>query len=62
MILSENNQSTDFFGALIVVTHMYVHLGDVRWLPTTGLQDLLTGYPMGALFIVVGIVGLTKQG
>jgi hypothetical protein len=48
-------------GLLVVVTHMVVHLGNVHWLPTAGLRDLLTGYPMGAVFIVVGIVALSKQ-
>jgi hypothetical protein len=48
-------------GLLIVLTHMVVHLGGIEWLPTTGLQDLLTGYPMGGVFIVAGIIALTKQ-
>ena len=48
-------------GLVVVVTHVFVHLGDVRWLPTTGMQDLLTGYPMGGLLIVAGLVVLGRQ-
>lgn len=42
-------------GVVVVFTHVVVHLGNVQWLPTTGMQDLLTGYPMGAALIVIGL-------
>jgi hypothetical protein len=31
----------------VVFTHVVVNLGNIEWLPTIGMQDLLTGYPMG---------------
>ncbi|MBW0108069.1 hypothetical protein I4I84_04860 [Pseudonocardia sp. KRD-182] len=48
-------------GAVVVLTHVVVHLGNITWLPTTGLQDLATGYPMGGLLIVLGLVVLGRQ-
>jgi hypothetical protein len=48
-------------GAVVILTHVVVHLGNVTWLPTTGMQDLLTGYPMGGLLIVLGLVLLGRQ-
>lgn len=43
-------------GVVVVFTHVVVHLGNIEWLPTTGMQDLLTGYPMGTLLIVIGMI------
>lgn len=48
-------------GAVVVVTHVVVHLGNITWLPTTGLQDLVTGYPMGGLLIVLGLFVLSRE-
>lgn len=48
-------------GAVIVLTHVVVHLGNITWLPTTGLQDLATGYPMGGLLVVLGLVVLGRR-
>ena len=48
-------------GLVVVVTHVFVHLGNVQWLPTTGMQDLLTGYPMGGLLIVLGFMALGRR-
>lgn len=42
-------------GVVVVVTHVFIHLGNIQWLPTTGMQDLLTGYPMGGVLIVIGM-------
>ncbi|MGM1060881.1 hypothetical protein [Saccharothrix sp. Mg75] len=42
-------------------THVVVHLGSVQFLPTTGLQDLLTGYPMAGLLAVAGGVVLSRK-
>ena len=47
-------------GVVVVFTHVFVHLGNIMWLPTTGLQDLLTGYPMGGLLIVIGMILLPR--
>ena len=48
-------------GVVVVFTHVFVHLGNIQWLPTQGLQDLLTGYPAGGLLIVLGFVVLGRQ-
>lgn len=48
-------------GVVVAFTHVFVHLGNVQWLPTTGMQDLLTGYPMGGLLIVLGLIALGRQ-
>lgn len=48
-------------GAVVVLTHVVVHLGNITWLPTAGLQDLATGYPMGGLLIVLGLIILGRQ-
>ena len=48
-------------GVVVVFTHVVVHLGNVQWLPTQGMQDLLTGYPMGGLLVVLGLVVLGRQ-
>ena len=43
-------------GVFVVFSHVFVHLANIQWLPTTGLQDLVTGYPMGAVLIVLGLI------
>ena len=48
-------------GLVVVVSHVVVHLGNVRWMPITGMQDLLTGYPMGGILIVLGLMALGRQ-
>lgn len=48
-------------GVVVVFTHVVVHLGNIEWLPTTGMQDLLTGYPMGAVLIVIGMILLPRS-
>jgi hypothetical protein len=48
-------------GVVVVFTHVVVHLGNIEWLPTTGMQDLLTGYPMGAALIVIGLSLLPRS-
>ncbi|KDE97137.1 conserved hypothetical protein [uncultured Mycobacterium sp.] len=47
-------------GAVMAVVHMITHLGRLRII---GLQDLLLGYPMAALLILVGffLVGLAAK-
>ena len=44
-------------GLVVVVSHVFVHLGNVEWLPG---QDLLTGYPMGGTLIIIGMVLLGR--
>lgn len=48
-------------GSVVIVTHVMVHLADITWLPTTGLQDLATGYPVGGALIVLGLVVLGRK-
>jgi uncharacterized membrane protein (DUF485 family) len=48
-------------GGVVAFTHVLVHLGNVQWLATAAMQDLLTGYPMGGLLIVVGLVILGRK-
>jgi hypothetical protein len=48
-------------GVVVALTHVFVHLGNVQWLPTTGVQDLLTGYPMGGLLVIVGLVLMPRS-
>ena len=48
-------------GVVVVLTHVFVHLGNIEWLPTTGMQDLLTGYPVGGALIVVGLTLLPRS-
>lgn len=47
-------------GLVVVATHMVVHLGNIQWLPTTGMQDLFTGYPLGAVLILIGLMLLPR--
>lgn len=42
-------------GTIVVLSHIVVHLGNIEWLP---MQDLLTGYPMGGVLIVTGLIVL----
>jgi xanthine/uracil permease len=48
-------------GVVVVLTHVFVHLGNIEWLPTTGMQDLLTGCPMGGVLIVIGLSLLPRS-
>lgn len=41
-------------GAVMAAVHVVVHLGSLQFLPTAGLQDLLTGYPMAGVLAVTG--------
>lgn len=47
-------------GLLTIATHLVVHLANIHWLPTTGMQDLLTGYPMGSLVLLGGVMVLSR--
>ncbi len=42
-------------GTIVVLSHAVVHLGNIEWSP---MQDLLTGYPMGGVLIVIGLIVL----
>lgn len=44
-------------GLIVVVSHVFVHLANIEWLP---LQDLLTGYPMGGMLIIIGLIMLGR--
>ena len=48
-------------GAVMALVHVVVHLGGLQYLPTTGLQDLLTGYPMAGLLAVAGGVIVSRS-
>ncbi|TKG59705.1 hypothetical protein FCN18_36535 [Prauserella endophytica] len=48
-------------GVVVVLVHMVVHLGNLHFLPTTGLQDLLTGYPVGGLLFLLGVALVSRQ-
>jgi hypothetical protein len=48
-------------GVVVVFTHVFVHLRNIEWLPTTGMQDLVTGYPMGGLLILIGMILLPRS-
>ncbi|MEU0469597.1 hypothetical protein ABZ215_36835 [Amycolatopsis sp. NPDC006131] len=43
-------------GVVMAVVHIGAHLGNFTLLPTTGLQDLLIGWPMAGLLFIVGAV------
>jgi len=45
-------------GTAVVLSHIIVHLGNIDWLP---MQDLLTGYPMGGVLIVTGLIVLGNK-
>ena len=48
-------------GAGMAAVHVVVHLGGLQFLPTLGLQDLLTGYPMAGLLAVAGGVIVSRR-
>ncbi|MEC3974395.1 hypothetical protein [Amycolatopsis sp. H20-H5] len=48
-------------GIATVASHEVVHLANIQWLPTSGMQDLLTGYPMGGLLVLAGVLVLSKR-
>lgn len=41
---------------VMAVSHIIAHLGHLTFLPTSGMQDLLIGFPMAALLLVAGVV------
>lgn len=45
-------------GLAVVLSHVFVHLANIEWLP---MQDLLSGYPMGGLLILVGLIVLGRK-
>lgn len=45
-------------GSIIIISHIFAHLADVQWTP---MQDLLIGYPMGGVFVVIGLLVLGKK-
>lgn len=45
-------------GSAVIISHIFVHLGNVEWMP---MQDLLTGYPMGGVLVVIGLIALGKK-
>ncbi len=40
-------------GAVMVLVHAFMHLGNIQILP---MQDLLIGYPAGAVLVVAGLM------
>lgn len=43
-------------GLAMAASHIIAHLGHLRFLPTSGTQDLLIGFPMAALLVLAGVV------
>lgn len=43
-------------GVVMALTHIVAHLGHLRFLPTSGMQDLLIGFPMAGLLFLGGVV------
>jgi len=43
-------------GVVMALTHIGAHLGNLTFLPTSGLQDLLIGYPMAAMLFLAGVI------
>ncbi|PXY28250.1 LPXTG cell wall anchor domain-containing protein [Prauserella muralis] len=48
-------------GVVMTLVHIVVHLGRLQFLPTTGLQDLLTGYPMAGLLFIAGVLLVSRR-
>jgi hypothetical protein len=48
-------------GIAVGVAHMITHLGDLRYLPTEGMQDLLLGYPMAAILVLAGVLVIAMR-
>lgn len=45
-------------GAVMIVVHVFMHLGNVQ---LVAMQDLLIGYPAGAVLIIIGAVIASRQ-
>ena len=43
-------------GAVMALSHIWAHLGNLTFLPTTGLQDRLIGFPMAAMLFLAGVI------
>lgn len=48
-------------GVLIGATHVVTHLGQLRFLPSTGWQDLAVGYPMAMIVALIGFMMVTSR-
>ena len=48
-------------GITVGVTHMITHLGNLRYLPTVGMQDLLMGYPVAAVLVLAGVLVISMR-
>ena len=46
-------------GVLMALSHMVEHLGRLHILPA-GVQDLVLGYPMAAVLVVVGLLAYPR--
>lgn len=45
-------------GSIVIISHIFTHLANVQWTP---MQDLLIGYPMGGVLILIGLIALGKK-
>ncbi|WP_339121487.1 hypothetical protein [Pseudonocardia sp. D17] len=45
-------------GVVMIVVHVAIHLANVQVMSG---QDLLIGYPMGAVLIIVGVVVVSRR-
>ena len=48
-------------GVVIGATHVVIHLGQLRFLPSAGWQDLAVGYPMAMVLALVGLMMIASR-
>ena len=48
-------------GIALGLTHMVTHLGNLQYLPTVGMQDLLMGYPVAAVLVLAGVLVIAMR-
>lgn len=48
-------------GVVIGLTHVITHLGQLRFLPSAGWQDLAVGYPMAMVLALIGFMMIASR-
>lgn len=48
-------------GVVIGLTHVITHLGQLRFLPSAGWQDLAVGYPMAMVLAPIGFMMIASR-
>ena len=48
-------------GVVIGSTHVITHLGQLRFLPSAGWQDLAVGYPMAMILALIGFMMIATR-